>query len=88
MPGGCLEDAWRIVAKFVKCYNTERPHSAIGYVTPKDKLEGREVAIFADRKRKLAEARERRTRRQQQADPETASAHLSASPSVGVVCAG
>ena len=38
-------------------YNQERLHSAIGYVTPKDKLEGREPVIFAERKRKLAAAR-------------------------------
>lgn len=38
-------------------YNQERLHSAIGYVTPKDKLEGREPVIFAERKRKLATAR-------------------------------
>ena len=37
-----------------------RLHSAIGYVTPKDKLEGREGAIFAERDRKLDEARQRR----------------------------
>jgi len=83
-----LEDARRIVAKFVRCYNTERLHSAIGYVTPKDKLEGREATIFADRKRKLAEARKQRSRSRQQADPAMASAHHSASPNVGVVCAG
>ena len=52
-----LEDAQRVVWKFVKVYNTERLHSAIGYITPKDKLEGREAVIFSERKRKLAEAR-------------------------------
>jgi transposase InsO family protein len=84
-----LADARRIVAEFVKCYNTERLHSAIGYVTPKDKLEGREAAIFADRKRKLAEARERRARRHQQVEPEMVSLHHhSPSPNVGVACAG
>ena len=35
-------------------------HSAIGYVTPADKLAGRETAIFAERDRKLEAARERR----------------------------
>jgi putative transposase len=35
-------------------------HSAIGYLTPKDKLEGREQEIFDARDRKLEEARERR----------------------------
>jgi hypothetical protein len=37
-----LEDARQLVKRFVTCYNQERMHSAIGYVTPKDKLKGRE----------------------------------------------
>jgi hypothetical protein len=56
----CLEDAQRIVARYVEHSNTARLHSAIGYVTPKDKLEGREAVIFAERDRKLEAARERR----------------------------
>jgi putative transposase len=55
-----LEDARRIVRDYVTHYNTVRLHSAIGYVTPQNKLEGRDKAIFAARDRKLAEARERR----------------------------
>jgi len=55
-----LEDARRIVGKFVEYYNTVRLHSAIGYITPKDKLEGREKEIFDARDRKLEAARERR----------------------------
>jgi transposase InsO family protein len=55
-----LGDAQRIVARYVEYYNNVRLHSAIGYITPKDKLEGREKTIFAERDRKLAEARERR----------------------------
>jgi len=55
-----LEDARRLVADYVAYYNTVRLHSAIAYVAPKDKLEGRESAIFAERDRKLAQARERR----------------------------
>jgi transposase InsO family protein len=55
-----LEDARRIVAKFIEYYNTVRLHSAIGYITPKDKLEGREKEIFAARDRKLEAARARR----------------------------
>ena len=57
-----LEDARRIVANFVERYNTVRLHSAIGYVTPKDKLEGKAEAILAERERKLQAARERRAR--------------------------
>lgn len=59
-----LEDAKRLVAGYVEHYNTVRLHSAIGYVTPKDKQEGRDVEIFAERDRKLEAARElRRARR-------------------------
>jgi hypothetical protein len=62
-----LGDARRVVDQFVKCYNDERLHSAIGYITPKDKLLGNELVIFAERKRKLNVARERRTNRQKAA---------------------
>jgi putative transposase len=55
-----LEDARRIVADFVDHYNNQRLHSAIGYVTPKDKLEGRAKTILAQREVKLAAAREAR----------------------------
>ena len=49
-----LEDAREIVENFVTYYNTRRLHSAIGYITPKDKLNGREKEIFAARDQKLA----------------------------------
>jgi transposase InsO family protein len=55
-----LEDAVRIVGRYVEHYNQVRLHSAIGYIAPADKLAGREVDIFAARDHKLAEARERR----------------------------
>jgi putative transposase len=55
-----LEDARRIVAEYVVHYNEIRLHSAIGYVTPKDRLGGRQEEIFAARKRKLAAARAQR----------------------------
>jgi transposase InsO family protein len=55
-----LEDALRIVGRYVDHYNQVRLHSAIGYVAPADKLAGREAEIFAVRDRKLDEARERR----------------------------
>ena len=59
-----LEDARRLVARFVEHYNTVRLHSAIGYVTPADKLLGLEPVIHAERDRKLDEARRlRRLRR-------------------------
>ncbi len=60
-----LEDAQRIVARYVEHYNTVRLHSAIGYLTPQAKLEGREKEIFAARDRKLEAARERRKQQRQ-----------------------
>ncbi len=63
-----LEDARRVVSEFVEHYNTVRLHSALGYVTPKDRLEGRHTEIYAARDRKLEAARE--TRRQRRANPE------------------
>lgn len=57
-----LDEAIRVVAKFVGHYNNVRLHGALGYVTPADKLAGREGAIFAERDRKLEAARERRER--------------------------
>ncbi|MEW5946371.1 MAG: hypothetical protein AB1742_09245 [bacterium] len=55
-----LEDGRRKIAAYVDHYNNGRLHSVIGYIAPKDKLEGREKEIFAERDRKLEEARERR----------------------------
>ena len=66
-----LEDARRITEKYVREYNETRLHGALGYVTPQDKLQGKETEIFAERDRKLQLARERRAenrRRQNQAD--------------------
>lgn len=63
-----LGDARQLVTEFVAHYNLVRLHSAIGYVTPADKLAGREQAIFAERDRKLHVARERRAQRRQLAD--------------------
>lgn len=55
-----LEDARRVVAKFVEEYNNSRLHSAIGYITPAAKLNGQEQAIFEERKEKILKAKERR----------------------------
>ncbi len=60
-----LEDARRIVSDYVAHYNHARLHSAIGYVTPRDRLEGRHKQIADDRDRKLAQARERRKQARQ-----------------------
>lgn len=55
-----VEEARRIVAIFVEHYNETRLHSAIGYVTPADKLAGREQDIWKGRDHKLEAAREAR----------------------------
>lgn len=62
-----LDEARRIVGEFVEHYNTVRLHSAIGYVTPDDKLAGRENQIVQQRDQRLEHAREQRRRARQQA---------------------
>jgi hypothetical protein len=52
-----LEDAERLITQYVAVYNEQRLHSSIGYVTPKDMLEGRQAEIHAARDRKLEQAR-------------------------------
>ena len=65
-----LDDARRIVGEYIEHYNTVRLHSAIGYVAPADKLEGKDQEIFKERDRKLEEARELRKKKRQQQLPE------------------
>ncbi len=60
-----LEDARGLVERFVDDYNHRRLHSAIGYVTPANRLAGRQQATFDERERKLAAARTRRAQRRQ-----------------------
>ncbi len=66
-----FEEAVRIIGKYVEHYNNERLHSAIGYVTPKDMLEGRQAAIHAERDKKLEEARRLRKEKRAQATCKT-----------------
>jgi len=62
-----LEEARQRVSSYVAHYNEVRLHSAIGYITPADKLAGLEDVIFAERDRKLEEARTRRQQARQAA---------------------
>ena len=48
-----LDDARRLIQIYVDHYNTVRLHSAIGYVTPQDRLAGRQAEIHAARDHKL-----------------------------------
>ncbi|MGH8548949.1 MAG: integrase core domain-containing protein [Methylococcales bacterium] len=67
-----LVDARKLVESYyVTEYNTTWLHSAIGYIAPCDKLEGRADAIFAARQEKLetaAKARFKAYALQQEAD--------------------
>ena len=62
-----LEDARRLVEGYVEHYNNVRLNSAIGYITPKDMLAGRQQEIQAERDRKLDAAKEQRKNRRQRA---------------------
>ena len=55
-----LAEAKRIVGDFIEHDNTTRLHSAIGFIAPKDHLEGRQTIIHQQRDKKLEKARERR----------------------------
>ena len=55
-----LEEARRLVGEYVGYYSTVRLYSAIGYITPQDRMEGRTQAIFEARREKLARAQAHR----------------------------
>jgi putative transposase len=60
---GDLGQARQTVADFVHHYNHVRLHSAIGYITPNDCLNGRSSEIWAERDRRLEVARQARRER-------------------------
>ena len=62
-----LEEARRLVTDYVEHYNHVRLNSAIGYITPADKLNGLAQIIFDERDRKLEAARQRRQQARQAA---------------------
>ena len=62
-----LDDARHVVEEYVEHYNNVRLNSAVGYITPKDMLAGRQQEIHAGRDRKLEAARKQRQIRRQQA---------------------
>jgi transposase InsO family protein/transposase-like protein len=60
-----LDDARRLVNGYVDHYNNVRLNSAVGYITPKDMLAGRQQEIQAERDRRLEAARQQRWSRRQ-----------------------
>jgi transposase InsO family protein len=62
-----LEDARRLIEGYVEHYNNVRLNGAIGYITPKDMLAGRQQEIHSERDRKLEAARQQRQSRGQEA---------------------
>jgi putative transposase len=55
-----LLEAEKVLGRIVKRYNEVRLHSALGYLTPADYYRGNPEARYAERRRKLAEARHQR----------------------------
>ncbi len=61
-----VDEARVSVKEFVDDYNDVRLHAGLGYIRPRDKLLGREEQIFADRKRKMVQAKVLRKKHWQQ----------------------
>jgi len=84
----CLEDTRRLARSFVEHYNYVRLHSSISYAEPKDKLEGRQKAVFAQRDRKLEEACERQRFNRQRTRSRGRDNRRASKPLVGAIGAG
>ena len=77
-----LADARQVMTEYVAYYNAVRLHSAIGYVTPQARLEGRHKAIFDERDHKLSEAREARRQARARHRPSSPTLSPEARPSL------
>jgi len=58
-----LEDARKVIGKYINEYNNERLHSSLYYLSPRDVLEGRMETRLKERDHKLRNAREKRKRK-------------------------
>jgi transposase InsO family protein len=75
-----LQEAQDTLVQFIYGYNHSRLHSAIGYITPADKLAGKETAIFALRDERLEKARDLRKARRHRANSSLSELQPEASP--------
>lgn len=55
-----IDDARRIIDRYIEYYNYERLHGAIDYITPYDMMKGRKEEIIKEREKKLENARKTR----------------------------
>lgn len=62
-PFQSIEEARAWVVDFVLWYNNEHLHSAVGFVTPADRHDGRDIEILANRQRVYEQARMRNPER-------------------------
>jgi len=62
-PFASLDAARAWVERFVRWYNEEHRHSAINYVTPRERHEGRHIEVLAQRKQVYEAARARHPER-------------------------
>jgi len=77
-----LEEAKRVTGDFIEYYNTTRLHSAIGFIAPKDRLEGRHLEIYQTRDKKLEDARAGRKLARQNISLNTQTNHNPLTPAV------
>ena len=55
--------AVKVIGRLIRWYNEERLHSALGFLRPVDYYRGNPENLYAERRRKLSEARHRRRER-------------------------
>jgi putative transposase len=80
-PFATLEAARAWLREFVRWYSTCHRHSAIGFVTPDERHEGRDADILTRRRRTYAAARRRHPQRwSRAARPWTATATVALNP--------